>query len=166
VSLVPLVAVGALWVRSYSVSDELEWVRAATPDESNLIVWEFECANGQVLVGHNSVFRGRVGTVSRLLGPALGLTHNSHDPADTALSSIRGFSRNDLGNGAEIIFPIWVLALLTCLLIAAGWPIFRAACGKGDAGNCRRCGYNLTANVSGICPECGMAVVEKTGVKG
>jgi hypothetical protein len=24
------------------------------------------------------------------------------------------------------------------------------------AGHCRKCGYNLTGNVSGRCPECGM----------
>lgn len=27
------------------------------------------------------------------------------------------------------------------------------------AGKCRACSYDLTANVSGVCPECGMPVV-------
>jgi rubrerythrin len=29
----------------------------------------------------------------------------------------------------------------------------------GTDGQCRKCGYDLTGNVSGVCPECGEAVV-------
>jgi hypothetical protein len=28
-------------------------------------------------------------------------------------------------------------------------------------GHCTRCGYNLTGNVSGVCPECGLAIALK-----
>jgi hypothetical protein len=31
---------------------------------------------------------------------------------------------------------------------------------------CIRCHYNLTGNTSGVCPECGTAVVESAGVVG
>jgi hypothetical protein len=31
----------------------------------------------------------------------------------------------------------------------------------GYIGHCRKCGYNLTGNVSGICPECGEKVSGK-----
>jgi hypothetical protein len=34
---------------------------------------------------------------------------------------------------------------------------------RGDAGRCLACGYDLTGNVSGICPECGTA---RTPVEG
>ena len=27
-----------------------------------------------------------------------------------------------------------------------------------ESGHCTRCGYNLTGNVSGVCPECGLAI--------
>jgi hypothetical protein len=33
---------------------------------------------------------------------------------------------------------------------------------KPLSGVCRKCGYNLTGNVSGVCPECGEAVAKKT----
>ena len=33
--------------------------------------------------------------------------------------------------------------------------------GRQMAGGCRACGYNLTANVSGVCPECGTSVPSK-----
>jgi hypothetical protein len=29
---------------------------------------------------------------------------------------------------------------------------------RASAGHCARCGYDLTGNVSGICPECGHAI--------
>jgi hypothetical protein len=32
---------------------------------------------------------------------------------------------------------------------------------KRPHGTCRTCGYNLTGNVSGVCPECGKAVAKK-----
>jgi len=30
-------------------------------------------------------------------------------------------------------------------------------------GSCRDCGYNLTGNVSGVCPECGEAISDMSG---
>jgi hypothetical protein len=30
--------------------------------------------------------------------------------------------------------------------------------------NCRKCGYNLTTNASGVCPECGTKVTAKNGI--
>jgi hypothetical protein len=37
---------------------------------------------------------------------------------------------------------------------------------RRDTGLCRRCGYNLTANVSGRCPECGAPVTTPPGESG
>jgi hypothetical protein len=45
--------------------------------------------------------------------------------------------------------------LLAALLPAGryiGWRIRRH---RRTAGKCARCGYDLTGNVSGVCPECG-----------
>ena len=51
--------------------------------------------------------------------------------------------------------PIWPSAIalaiptaVLCLLIPRHYP----------AGHCQNCGYNLTGNVSGVCPECGTKV--------
>lgn len=57
--------------------------------------------------------------------------------------------------------PTWALALLFAALPVA-WLVVAATRGSATAGsctNCTQCGYNLTGNTSGICPECGVAVV-------
>ena len=55
---------------------------------------------------------------------------------------------------------IWVAAAgaviaLTGIIIA----VLIAATGRHPAPNrCQACGYNLTGNISGVCPECGETV--------
>jgi len=55
--------------------------------------------------------------------------------------------------------PMWIVALGVGLL--AGLIIWR----DGRAiplGHCQRCGYDLTKNESGICPECGVVIDGRT----
>ena len=51
--------------------------------------------------------------------------------------------------------PLWMfLVPVTALAVVLWW-------GGRDTpapGHCQQCGYNLTGNVSGRCPECGTAV--------
>jgi hypothetical protein len=62
---------------------------------------------------------------------------------------------------------IWVPGRFVLLLgygsslLLAAWPVLAFICGplrrrrRRKKGLCVRCGYNLTGNVSGTCPECG-----------
>jgi len=55
--------------------------------------------------------------------------------------------------------PTW----LPCLLLAMGplWAFYRGPWRRRRRrakGLCAACGYNLTANVTGVCPECGTVV--------
>jgi hypothetical protein len=54
-----------------------------------------------------------------------------------------------------IRFPI-VIPL--CVVAAASVLLFYRASHRPKPGFCDNCGYNLTGNVSGICPECGTAI--------
>jgi hypothetical protein len=59
----------------------------------------------------------------------------------------------------NVCLPLWFL-----LAVAAGYPGWvigswlskrRERKQRRQAGHCRRCGYDLTGNMSGVCPECG-----------
>ncbi len=52
--------------------------------------------------------------------------------------------------------PLWLPVLLAIVVAVAMW--FRHPPRGGPAPHCARCGYNLTGNVTGRCPECGAAV--------
>jgi hypothetical protein len=47
--------------------------------------------------------------------------------------------------------PVWMPILLLALPTATLWYRDR----RPPKGHCQNCGYNLTGNVSGRCPECG-----------
>jgi len=55
--------------------------------------------------------------------------------------------------------PFWSLFLLL-----SAYPVYTVVRGplrryrRHRAGLCLKCGYNLTGNVGGVCPECGMPI--------
>jgi hypothetical protein len=58
----------------------------------------------------------------------------------------------------SITFPLWLPALVAAAM--TGYSYRRVRRTRLSArfrapGVCRRCGYDLTGNVSGVCPECG-----------
>ena len=58
-----------------------------------------------------------------------------------------------------------ILAVISPVIAAiAGWVwgvIQGTAPPNFDAAICEGCGYDLTGNVSGVCPECGLTIVLK-----
>ena len=48
--------------------------------------------------------------------------------------------------------PVWVPFAAAAVLCVIGC---RLSLRKFRAGHCKKCGYNLTGNTSGVCPECG-----------
>ena len=47
--------------------------------------------------------------------------------------------------------PIWLLVLMAAIPTAILWYRDR----RPPKGHCQTCGYDLTGNVTGVCPECG-----------
>ena len=62
--------------------------------------------------------------------------------------------------GVSISF--WLAVLLVSALTALLWRLDRR---RIPPGHCQHCGYNLTGNVSGVCPECGEACKPEAGAQ-
>lgn len=61
----------------------------------------------------------------------------------------------------EIHVPDWSLMLLFALLPVAWFISHRRTRRRARQNGCVSCGYNLTSNTSGVCPECGTPVAAK-----
>lgn len=92
----------------------------------------------------------------------------------SALGCYAGLVINaDWGASLDLVFPlvlIWAAVFLTCcggivgLIIRGCWTlVFGKPTGKDQPGHCSYCGYDLTGNVSGRCPECGAEVGNSGG---
>ena len=73
----------------------------------------------------------------------------------TAVSAVVGLSSRDGDWSVLCIFLTVVLA--TIALVLHWWNEFLATY-RLEYPKCRECGYNLTGNVSGVCPECGTEI--------
>jgi hypothetical protein len=64
----------------------------------------------------------------------------------------RGMSFSTFRDSRCLIVPLWLPLALVAGPTAFLWWLDRR---RIPPGHCRKCGYNLTGNVSGTCPECG-----------
>jgi hypothetical protein len=55
--------------------------------------------------------------------------------------------------------PMWTPCLVLTIATVWLWHRDRRSC-IIKPGHCGKCGYDLTGNVSGICPECGLKIPE------
>ena len=120
----------------------------------------YQCliANGRVSFTHivdyqmlnSSFFPGRLQAFH-----ADGSSLNPGDPSWYKFGTLfpRGYSLPGIMRGYTV--PHWLL------LVFAGVPtvwLFWRDRPSPVRGHCQRCGYDLTGNVSGVCPECGMPI--------
>lgn len=57
----------------------------------------------------------------------------------------------------RVCIPLWIPFLLVAIAtVHMFWRDYR----RIPSGHCQKCGYPLTGNTSGICPECGKRIVE------
>ena len=162
-SLLLCAAVVALWVRSLWHADEVVF----RPSD-DLTVWSFASADREVVftsIRHKGYTRKRTADDFRY----------THSPA----GGVRGLHRRirDLHQGRRlgvgwtlpgprdnpamtwVTVPHAIVGAVPSVLPAVrcvGWLCRRVRDGRRKGG-CPTCGYDLTGNVSGVCPECGAA---------
>ncbi len=56
-----------------------------------------------------------------------------------------------LASGVDLLIPFWML----CLPVSVATFVLFYLDRRPPKGHCRNCGYDLTGNESGVCPECG-----------
>jgi hypothetical protein len=121
-----------LWVRSYSYAD-------------HLVFW-----NDSKTCGYLCTVRGELRIVVepaflRWSGPGI-FTVRSDSVGGLAMKSYR----------TSVTLPLWLISIAI-----VAFTIWRKRRRRRDPTACPTCGYNLTANTSGICPECGTPVARK-----
>jgi hypothetical protein len=58
----------------------------------------------------------------------------------------------------RFVVPLWFVSAVTGAPFVVSLVTAARRRMRDRDGRCRQCGYNLTANTSGVCPECGTAI--------
>ena len=173
-SLALLAATAALWVRSYRIVDHFSYDRWERFHAGHRI--SISSDGGRLVFGSMNL-QGAIGSTGR---PDAFVPYGEfrHDtvPAgpnvvdlSTYPSAYRrmfakwsggyGFAYFEFrrSRGWGVCAPCWAPATLfaACPLAAC---VRLARRRRKNAGLCTACGYNLTGNVSGVCPECGVEI--------
>lgn len=147
-SLLLCVAAVGLWVRSYWRCDNI-WLgrlEASTDKGEVYITWDSRPPS--VACGYASARAGSEAYFYDLL------LYNS-----TRLARWPGVlaARDNVYHQMILVLhPLWLVAIL---LLQPVILYLRARTGRAVSSSaCRCCSYDLTGNVSGVCPECGTAI--------
>jgi hypothetical protein len=79
-------------------------------------------------------------------------------PAMIWESVVGNFGRQFFLICLAITLPAYLIGFAVTLRLQLARRFRRGWCERTTAGLCGACGYNLTGNASGVCPECGRAV--------
>jgi hypothetical protein len=150
-SLLLLLGTLTVWARSYWIGEI--WQVSLLSHQHRPTVGEDEYRSFRIAVvqGYCAMEYGRISAVHGYkVGP---IFHRSGPLPEGAKSqpieSIAGIE--------SAPFPLEGPALLFAVM-PAFWLALRMTRRPADRTSCGNCGYNLTGNTSGVCPECGEAI--------
>ncbi|MDB5299671.1 MAG: hypothetical protein JWO87_1334 [Phycisphaerales bacterium] len=143
-SLVLCVATTTKWIAHTKLYDVLEW--AGRKDPVKIRVWRLAVGRGNI--------------------EFFAFTTDAAPYSDISPGEFRHewFGRPAPARPVAMYnmrLPLWSVTVATAPLPIAWYVRYRRRLKRAAGarhGLCRSCGYDLTSNVSGICPECGIAV--------
>ena len=150
ISLMLCVATIVLWLRSYSFESELY----RTTFNEMSADFALGSVKGVILIVRQAPPLVQRQPHWRYVSRPVG---NAVLPRESFLNRL-GFSYHRITGWGRIGVPYWFVAVVFLLLpgVRLGrWCSKRFALGSG---HCRVCKFNLTGNISGICPECGTGI--------
>ena len=184
-SLVLCLATLGMWLRSYWVGDELRRdAYSVTSGTARHAALEFHSGAGgfaATLMLNSNGDPALIRTPAQLVPPGSAWSWRADDKAmypalrwAQPASAVRLWSRAGFGfavsprrqsgyfamQASSVLLPDWAIAAATAMLPLA-WLLARQRrlWKESRIGCCERCGYNLTGNASGVCPECGTPVI-------
>ena len=170
VSALLCIATVVMWVRSYDQSDEMQWRLASDSPRSAGTLVKFCNASGGMDLEVDQ-FRTDMPSSQRfdvfeVEGVPAGMVWSHRAPwasrarfFDLFWITNRGMRQDPhlIERKFFVATPHWFFFLTTLVLptvLVMRRLIRRVAI---PAGHCLACGYSLTGNISGVCPECGAA---------
>jgi len=136
---------------AWALSNVWGWYYQSGVSRQTQVAWTIGVVSGQIFVDK---------ITGKPLGPILKGFH-CYKPGLPILFSLPNVHRYDwrrIGTLWErVALPFWLPLLIIAIATGILWYQDRR---RFEAGQCRRCGYDLSGNVSGICPECGMGTSE------
>lgn len=162
-SLLLCAMVAMLWLTSYWIEIRIGW-------NGKNVNPSFRFSRGEILLRVDLIFDPDQPPVRP------GLYHELWQTTDlAAYGSSYGFrylyfasmprypSPRNLEVSRRLLLPCWFVFVGFLLLPARVWLLRKAWQRQrwSEFNGCPQCGYNLTGNTSGVCPECGAAIKSK-----
>lgn len=145
----------SLWLMfCWALSNIWGWYYQSEVSPANQVSWSVGVVSGQF---RSDTFTG---TGCR---PRVGGFH-CYRPGDPSCWRMPRYLCIDLARSQHYVWrileiPLWLPFIMVALPTGVIWSRDRR---RVRPGYCRRCGYDLQGNVSGVCPECGFQCGSKT----
>lgn len=146
-SLLLCVTAVCLWIRSYWQCYDIEWPDGSLVSSRGILFYQFSFLSGskpQTGLRFHSLDAFYV--PSGFSGPNYLYLHFA------GITFVRG-GKHIL----QISIPFWAILLLSGSM-SFSLNLLPAGHRRSKEETCHSCGYNLTGNVSGVCPECGTRI--------
>jgi hypothetical protein len=157
-SLLLFVGTGVLWMRNYWIMEGITWNHSfatygITSTRGVFVIWRKD--DNWLDYGLRYATESPFDPIAELQRLSIPFTAFAGFFSTNSLLALKKTPNEFIGAlGVPHWFPMLLFAVPRTMRIRSILKQRRLAM----SGHCRRCGYNLTGNVSGVCPECAMSI--------